>query len=246
MSNLSIQEAESQFYMMKCLQHSNGEVKLIALKEIDRNLESLTKNYSVPLDSDIVIPIIDCVRLSKSVAVAAAATLFKVLPSLVANQNIRSKLLECLESSEVAKCRVFDLAIQVGKHSADDLDKVEFVLDQLYLALDTEDLLLQLNYFELLSDLSLVEHGIMYMENKGIIRKITLLLKKLDDQSDPMRRLILPGFIKFFGTLTAAKPQYTLKNFPQYLVLLFSIISEMDMELLPVALDTLGEFFFVI
>lgn len=227
--------------MMKCLQHSNGEVKQIALKEIERNLQSLTKNLTVPLDSDIAFPIIDCLRLDETVAVAASAILFKVLPALIGDQHIRTKLTDCLNSSELAKCRVFDLAIQISKQSAEHLDKVECVLHQLFLALDTEDLLLQLNYFELLSDLSLVEHGFMYMDNKGIINKITLLLKKLDEQSDPMRSLLLPGYIKFFGTITAVQPEYTIKTFPQYLILVLSIVTEADMELLPVALDTLGE-----
>lgn len=207
-------------------------------------MASLTKNSTVPLDSDIVLPIIDCLKLNESVAVAAAVTLFRVLPGAsIADQNIRTKLLECLDSSEVAKCRVFDLAIRIAKLSPKTLDTVEFILNQLYLAVDTDDLLLQLNYFELLSDLSLAEHGILYMENKGIIKKIMLLLKTLNEQSDPMRRLLLPGFIKFFGTITATRPQTTIKSFPQYLILLLSIIWEMDMELLPVALDTLGEGF---
>lgn len=240
MSNLSIQEAESQYYLMRCLQHPNGEVKQIALKEIERNLDRLTKNQTVPLDSDIVLPIISCLQLGESVAVAAEATLLKVLPQSMDDQTIRAKVLECLATSEVAKCRVFDLAIQLAKQSADHLDKVESILNQLYLELDTEDVLLQLNYFELLSELSLVEHGIRYMENKGFIKKMTLLLKTLDEQTDPLHRLLLPGYIKFFGTITAAQPQNTLKYFPKFLTLLFRIITEMDMELLPVALDTIG------
>lgn len=241
MSNLSIQEAESQFYMMKCLQHPNGEVKLIALKEIDRNMESLTKNFTVPMDSDIVIPIIDCLKLGESVANTVPGMLFKILP-VCDDQIVKNKLIECLDHSEVVKCRVFDLAIQIAKHSAENLDKIEYVLNHLYLALDTEDLLLQMNYFELLSDLSIVRHGITYMENKGFTKKITFLLKKLDDKSDPMRRLVLPGFIKFFGTITAVHPHNTFKHFPQYIILLLNIISEMDLELLPVALNTLGEY----
>lgn len=239
MNNLSIQEAENQHYLMRCLQHPNGEVKLIALNEIERNLERLTKNHTVPLDVNIVIGLIECLKLNENVSMPAKASLTKVLAKSMDDQNIRAKLIECIDSSDVAKCRVFDLAVQVAKQSVDHLQTVECILERLYQSLDTEDFLVQMNYLELLSDLSLGHHGFVYLENKGILKKVTLLLKSLDDNA--MRRILLPGYIKFFGTIASVHPQKMINGFPQMIVLVFRIISEMDMDLMPVALDTLGK-----
>lgn len=241
MNNLSIQEAESQHYLMRCLQHPNGEVKMIALNEIERNIDRLTKSNTVPVDANIVISLIACLLQNENVSRSATTCLIKVLSKSMDDQNIRAKLFECIDSSDLTKCRVFDVAVQIAKQSTEHLEKMECILDRLYVSLDTEDCLLQMSYLELFSDLSLANHGFLYLENKGILKKVTQMLAALNE--NPLKTLFLPGYIKFFGTIATVHPHKIINNFPQIILLVFRVITNLDKDMLPIALDTLGKWF---
>ena len=49
----------------------------------------------------------------------------------------------------------------------------------------------QLNVLELLKDLAQVHHGIVYLEQEGIITRLEEMLRRIDD--DPLMSFLLPG-----------------------------------------------------
>ena len=63
----------------------------------------------------------------------------------------------------------------------------------------TDDVLVQLNALEILSDLAECNHGILYLEQKGALKDMDGLLGQ--SASSSMASYLLPGFIKFFGRI---------------------------------------------
>merc|ERR1719412_2457591 len=63
-----------------------------------------------------------------------------------------------------------------------------------------DDILVQLNAIEILSDFAESKHGLIYLENKGVLKDMDNLLSR--SSSSPMANYLLPGFIKFFGRVS--------------------------------------------
>ena len=57
--------------------------------------------------------------------------------------------------------------------------------------LHRDDILLQLNCLELLSDLAVTEHGLLYLDQEGIIGKLETLMHSTED--DPLASFLIPG-----------------------------------------------------
>ena len=51
----------------------------------------------------------------------------------------------------------------------------------------------QLNVLELLKDLALVHHGIVYLEQEGIIDRLEEMLTRVDNE--PLMSFLLPGIL---------------------------------------------------
>ena len=57
----------------------------------------------------------------------------------------------------------------------------------------TGDILTQLNALEILSQLAMCDHGLRFLQEAGIVDKLSYLLSSA--QTDPMAAVILPGKI---------------------------------------------------
>ena len=66
--------------------------------------------------------------------------------------------------------------------------------------LHKDDILLQLNCLELLSDLAITEHGLLYLDQEGIVGKLETLMQTTEN--DPLASFLIPGEFKRFGCFT--------------------------------------------
>ena len=68
------------------------------------------------------------------------------------------------------------------------------LLQQFINELHRDDILVQLNCLELLSDLALVEHGLAYLDQQGVLATLENMMKS--SESDPLAGFLIPGTVK--------------------------------------------------
>lgn len=85
------------------------------------------------------------------------------------------------------------MLIQICKLSLAALENTHNsgLLQQLLNEVHKDDVLIQLNAIEMLSDLTMVDHGLVYLDQQGIVGKLESMMGDLD--SNPLGNLLLPG-----------------------------------------------------
>lgn len=237
MTNLDLGETVNSHsnLLEKTIYHQNPDVKYLGLNELLR-----VSNYSSTLvtDTNLIIATIKSLTSPQTrIGAICINLLSKILPNFIEIGNVRSNLVEVLKSTDVVRCRVYEIGVNLSRDVFVQ-EKVEFILSKLIADLDSDDILLQLNVLELLSQLALTDHGLVYLENKGVISRLT---KRIDaGETDAFNQLIIPGLMKFFGTIASKHPQKMFNNYPTIVTTLFDTIISNDMLTMPTALDTLG------
>jgi len=90
----------------------------------------------------------------------------------------------------------------------------------------TNDVLVQLNALEILSDFAETQHGLLYLGKEGALKDMDNLLNQ--SSSSPMASYLLPGFIKFFGRVSRNQPTNFAENYPNFTNIVFSLIANDD------------------
>lgn len=242
MSNLDLADTTKNcYYLERSLEHSSDSVKVLGLNEIDRIIKQ-APNQS--FSQNIVIAVLNCLDKQEKTGILAVKILPKILPKLLADHSVHINLNRLLTCSDLIRCRVYDVCIATAKESQDNLEYVAYVIDRLCTDLDTNDILLELNILDFLSDLAQSDHGWIYLENKGIFKKITEKVDTIDN--NPLKSLLFPGYMKFFGNIALKQPAKIIQGFPLFInsmfdLLLECIVSDTDGTTLPVIFDALGE-----
>lgn len=85
------------------------------------------------------------------------------------------------------------MLIQICKLSLAALENTHNsgLLQQLLNEVHKDDVLIQLNAIEMLSDLTMVDHGLVYLDQQGVVGKLESMMGDLD--SNPLGNLLLPG-----------------------------------------------------
>lgn len=85
------------------------------------------------------------------------------------------------------------MLIQICKLSLAALENTHHsgLLQQLLNEVHKDDILVQLNAIEMLSDLTMVDHGLVYLDQQGIVGRLESMMGELD--SHPLGNLLLPG-----------------------------------------------------
>ncbi|CAG2209228.1 PSMD5 [Mytilus edulis] len=156
------------------------------------------------------------------------------------SSEMLSSLQEVLQTDDTVKFRVYELIVHISKVSESALQKTrESGLLQLLLnEIHKDDILSQLNCLELLSDLGMVEHGIVFLDGAGIIKQIETLLST--SSTDPMGGLLLPGLIKFFGGVAYFYPKEVFNGNKTFVNLLLRNLTSEDKNLCSISVQTIG------
>lgn len=247
MSNLEINHNDKVSYcsyLERCLLHKNDDVKMLGLNDIERRIKDSDGN-NVPshlnslYQSNMVIALLNCFECEDSrIAIATVSILLKLLPFTIEDKAIKGHIEQILGEKDVIRCRVYDLAVKATRISIENHEKFEFILEKLIADLDTEDILLKLNILDFTSDLAQTDHGHTYMENKGVFVKVLRQIEELED--NPLKSILVPGYLKFFGHIAAVQPAKIIQGFPGMINSLFDCIMDGNASTLPVAFDTLG------
>uniref|UniRef100_A0A336LYP7 26S proteasome non-ATPase regulatory subunit 5 n=1 Tax=Culicoides sonorensis TaxID=179676 RepID=A0A336LYP7_CULSO len=238
MSNLEIEKSIKNTSLLEsALTHRNPQVQALGCNEISRILRNCPNGIK---DVNIVIALIDCLKSKElNVSLPCIPILVLLLPQFIDISTVYGRFLQTLDGDASVKCRTYEIAIKIGKETPELLNKVENILEKAINDLDSTDILFQLNVVEILSELAENNHGMVYLENKGVF---VSLLKKIERiQDNPLNNLMIPGLMKFYGRIATVHPNKIFENSPQVIHALFDcLVISLDYTILPTALDTLG------
>ncbi|XP_053685156.1 26S proteasome non-ATPase regulatory subunit 5 [Sabethes cyaneus] len=237
MSNLSIDEpAEVKNVIEKSLSHTNPKVQSFGLRELRRLLSTQPDSFA---NETVVLLVIQCLASDEtSVGTPSIDLLVQLLPRFVNLRSVQKNLENVLIKKDIVRCRLYEVAVKVGGQSPALLDSMDKLLQRSVQELEGEDILLQLNVLQVLSELALSEHGMAYLENNGIFDNLMRKINRLDE--DPVAAILIPGLMRFYGSIAAIHPAKIYEGYPKIISLLFDCLLSEDLSILPVAFDTLG------
>ncbi|XP_055385124.1 26S proteasome non-ATPase regulatory subunit 5 [Condylostylus longicornis] len=243
LSTLDINRTDFSKHLIKSLKHRNPKIRALALEEIYKNLSKnsasvgLTDNLN--LDQDITLLVLKSLGDDETeVAGPAIKILSIILRKQLENSIIRDAFKSKLEERDVVKIRVYEVAVNLSKSDSSLLFQLQDILASMLKELDSDDILFQMNLLELLVSLAEQNHGFLFLEDKKIFDKIAARIETIEQ--DPLVQLLIPGFMKFFGKVAFYHPKKILEGYPKIISYLFSSFTNIDTNILPVALDTIG------
>lgn len=238
MSNLEIEKSVKNTSLLEsALTHRNPKVQALGCNEISRILRNCPNEIK---DVSIVIALIDCLKSPElSVSLPCIPILAQLIPKFIEITTVNTRFMQTLNGDASVKCRSYEIAVKIGKETPEFLTKMEFVLEKAIVDLGSKDILFQLNVMEILSELAENDHGLVYLENKGVFSSLLKEVEQINE--NPMSNLIIPGLIKFYGKIAGNYPEKIFENYPQVIHALFDcLVIALDFTILPTALDTLG------
>ena len=239
--------------LIRCLHHPNPEVKVLAIRFLSKCLPS-DQCLEAMFSSDSLL--IDAIKLINHDEgnVAKEVKDFIYTMALMQGTEIKNEmpfvppLLPLLQEflhheKEVNRLRIEELMIAIAKLSPEMTQRVASAgfLQRLCQEVLADDILVQLNAIEILSDFAESRHGLIYLENKGVLKEMDNLLSQ--SSSSPMANYLLPGFIKFFGRVSRNHPTNFTEMYPNFTRIVFSVFTNngiADSELKHLAISTIG------
>lgn len=247
LGNLSLGESTNRYgvSLERALTHPYAGVKLMALKEIERNFAEDEILIKLTDRVGLVTNIIQCVGDDDLAVVSKASEIIKriALTSYGIQKLIGPEFMcaikSIIESDEVRRLRMYELLIDISRfnqHSFNILNTTDLITNILK-ELEGKDLLVLVNIIEILTKLGLCRHGLDFLESNGSLDKIFNLCK---DDDTVCIELCEPVILKFFGNVTHWKPLEFLSKYPQLFDRLFANIESRDLTIVGISLDTLG------
>ncbi|WAR31298.1 PSMD5-like protein [Mya arenaria] len=142
--------------------------------------------------------------------------------------DVMSSLQEVLASNDVIRFRVYETIVAICRQSDMGLQRssesglVQHFLNELH----KDDILVQLNCLELLSDLATTEHGLLYLDGRGVMSSLETMMTNV--QSDPLATFLVPGLMKFFGCVARLRPKEVCTRNEMFVTTVFDSLTAPD------------------
>ncbi|GFR93137.1 26S proteasome non-ATPase regulatory subunit 5 [Elysia marginata] len=160
---------------------------------------------------------------------------------IIFKEPMMRQFAKAMEKNDVTRFRVYQIATDLSRQNPEALTACaqSGLLRQLVNeAGRDDDILVQLNAIELLSDLATSPHGLQFLDEQGIVGRLETMMAEL--AQNPMAGLVLPGLIKFFGGLAKNHPKEVLSKFDHFVRLVLNNVGDGDPNLRGVSVDTVG------
>lgn len=220
------------------LKSEQQQVMAIGIKR----LQHIGKNISSSCPKSLILQMINCL---KSNQVNIGPPCIYILRDFLSDQiledaDIKYQLTVVLESADPAtRCRLYEISTYLAVQKYSSFTKISFIIDHAVNELSSgEDVLLHLNLMEILQSLCLQDYGLAYLEEKHVLRNLT---KRIEGGSEnAFISLLLPGIMKFFGSVAIRYPKKFFREYASIYDLLFNCLLEDELVMINVALDSLG------
>ncbi|CAL1545585.1 unnamed protein product [Lymnaea stagnalis] len=153
---------------------------------------------------------------------------------------ILGKIVEAMQKNDITRFRIYQIATDLSKTSSAALNfsVAAGLLQELLREVQANDILVQLNAIELISDLAQSSHGLAFLDHQGIVGKLEEMMLGLNE--NPMMGLLLPGLIKFFGGLSKYHPKEVLSKFDHFVKMVLNNVDHGEPTLKGLSVDTIG------
>ncbi|XP_052788108.1 26S proteasome non-ATPase regulatory subunit 5-like [Mya arenaria] len=214
------------------LKHDEIPVRRLCLAEVLRVSENCCEELMVR--EEVVIAVVRALA-DQSLEVAKCAE--RVLTNLGLREDglavlyggdVMSSLQEVLASNDVIRFRVYETIVAICRQSDMGLQRssesglVQHFLNELH----KDDILVQLNCLELLSDLATTEHGLLYLDGRGVMSSLETMMTNV--QSDPLATFLVPGLMKFFGCVARLRPKEVCTRNEMFVTTVFDSLTAPD------------------
>lgn len=235
LSYFKIADSDS-FGIIEMLLKSTPQITRIAIRKLQHDC----KEISSFVPKSTILSLINCLN-SDHIGPASINLLIEFLrDDLLDDDEIMHQLSSSLDTSKTeAMCRVYEVCVGIGIKKFTSFEKVQFIIERClnHLTSGSDDVLLQLNLLEIIQKLCSKDYGFSYLESKNVLQNLARKVEGINE--DPLSALLLPGLMKFFGSVAAIYPQKIFQSYSFLFDLLFNCILE-DTSLIYSALSTLG------
>ncbi|XP_070567568.1 26S proteasome non-ATPase regulatory subunit 5-like [Ptychodera flava] len=222
-------------------------IKQLSLTQIHRCVN--TEKGSGEILNTSVELVYQCVLCIADKEISVAEEAIKILTCIGKSQagleflfhrTLLQELKKVMQKSDIIRYRVYEYIVNVLQLSSQALEYCSNcgIIDQLVSELEGDDTLVQMNCIEMLSNIASCQHGLHYLDQQGITQKLETMMSSSD--SDPMIGFLLPGLIKFFGSVAKFEPNEVFEKHPLFAGVVFSLLSTPDPTQKGVAIDTIG------
>lgn len=232
--------------LSQLITHSDALVRSVALHEILGIASNPQKISSLLTDTSLLVAIINRIADDNlMVAKYAMSTMKEVgknvngLQIIYTGELLRS-FARLLVKNDIVSFRIYEVVVDIAKSSKEGLEisARSGFLNSLLDLLENNDILLQVNALEILTQLALTEEGLSYLEQQEVLTKLVQKIAQANE--NPLSNLLIPGLMKFFGNVARHWPNEIFSKYPVVVSALFEVIEGEDQAILAVALDTLG------
>ena len=206
---LSLEKADAVIthyhdFVIEGVNHPQFEVREFCLGELERCSATINGLLALLDNVDILVYTtravsdenLACVKLATNTLINTAKHDSGL--EILFQHQIQSEFDELLTKKDVIRFRVYELmvSIQALSERAFKSCRNSGVWEKLMKELDGDDILLQLNCIELLTQLAdSGKNGLMFVEESGIVTRLKNLL--ISAETDPLMSLMLPSKISF-------------------------------------------------
>ncbi|KAH9508024.1 26S proteasome non-ATPase regulatory subunit 5 [Bulinus truncatus] len=184
-------------HLLAWLQISDDSLKASCLNQLSRLGKEVPSELSQC--EKLVEAIVDQVgQDSLNIGPVAASVLTQIGQDpnglqILFSEEIIKKIILVMQKNDVTRFRIYQIAIDLSKSSQAALEASASsgLLQQLINEAQSNDILVQLNAIELVSDLAQSPHGLLFLDQHGIVSQLEQMMVGLTD--NPMMGILLPG-----------------------------------------------------
>ncbi|XP_049772267.1 26S proteasome non-ATPase regulatory subunit 5-like [Schistocerca cancellata] len=249
LSSMDSSEVLAQYgqLLQEAIAHPTAEVKLLAIREL---LRAAHTDSLVPVlrDDGFLITTVPCVFSDNSAVTEAAKRFFvKVCDTKSGLDAFFSEpLMRCLNQfmshSDAYRLSGYEFVADIAASLDSALTRsVECgFLGQMLEELKGDDVLFQFNILSVLSKIASTEHGFYYLKNANLLAHAED--KLCTSHPAALDTFVLPGYVRFFGSVFYARPAEAHEACPSVLPKLFGIVAapDSDLSLQSVSMETIG------
>lgn len=181
----ALSQVHHEDFQLTCLKH------IYRLSEEDSSAWVSDENILIYLINSIVSDYLSVASIaSKTISFAFSTN--ENVDWFISSGSVISVITEIIKSkNQTIKFRIYELFVNLAIVHPAHVETCETlgVFDDLFSGLDGEDVLVQLNCFEILSQLASIREGFRMIQNKGLLESVGKVI--LSD--DPFISFLLPG-----------------------------------------------------
>ncbi|XP_054007975.1 26S proteasome non-ATPase regulatory subunit 5 [Hylaeus anthracinus] len=232
--------------LSQLITHSDAIVRSIVLHEISCIASSPEKISLFTGNVGLLVTIINRIADDDLTVAEHAMSIMKEIGKnvnglrIIYSGELLRSFARLLVKNDTVSFRIYEVVVDIAKSSKEGLEASarSGFLNSLFEVLENNDILLQVNALEILTQLALKEEGLSYLEQQDVLKKLVQKVAKTNE--NPLSNLLIPGLMKFFGNVARHWPNEIFSKYPVVVSALFEVIESGDQAILGVALDTLG------